>query len=178
MRSTVALSERSQPRARVNGHLNRAAVLPAPARASWKAARWSASTAPLTQALMHALHRQLSAVDAVRVMVRLLKQASACLARPRSSGAITAGWPRSAPRYPIQRGKAQKAKLYRELIAATRATVSTLEHAVQRLAAGATIQAELWLGKSGIIAFDRSAHQPRPSAAFLPARRAERRRAG
>jgi transposase, IS5 family len=45
------------------------------------------------------------------------------------------------------RGKAQKAKLYRELIAATRATVSTLEHAVQRLAAGATIQAELWLGQ-------------------------------
>src|SRR6266446_10126368 len=53
------------------------------------------------------------------------------------------------PRYPIQysRGKAQKAKLYRELIAATRATVRTLEHAVQRLAAGATIQAELWLGQ-------------------------------
>src|SRR6266851_5684914 len=45
------------------------------------------------------------------------------------------------------RGKAQKAKLYRELIAATRATVSTLERAVQRLAAGATIEAELWLGQ-------------------------------
>jgi IS5 family transposase len=37
--------------------------------------------------------------------------------------------------------------LYRELIAATRATVSTLEHVAQRLAAGATIQAELWLGQ-------------------------------
>src|SRR5206468_6100450 len=30
---------------------------------------------------------------------------------------------------------------------ATRATVTTLEHAAQRLAAGATIQAELWLGQ-------------------------------
>src|SRR5467141_4132470 len=45
------------------------------------------------------------------------------------------------------RGKAQKEKLYRELIAATRATGSTLERAVQRLAAGATIEAELWLGQ-------------------------------
>jgi len=68
--------------------------------------------------------------DAVRVMVRLLKQASACLARPRSSGAITAGWPRSAPSLSNTAGaKAQKAKLYREIIAATRATVSTLRHA-------------------------------------------------
>jgi len=45
------------------------------------------------------------------------------------------------------RGTAHKAKLYRELIAATRATVSALEHAVQRLAAGATIEVELWRGQ-------------------------------
>lgn len=37
--------------------------------------------------------------------------------------------------------------MYRELIAATRATVSTLERAVQPVAAGATIQAELWRGQ-------------------------------
>jgi len=86
--------------------------------------------------------------DAVRVMVRLLKQASAL---PGAPSIIWRNHRRLAKKRALaiqySRGKAQKAKLYRELIAATRATVSTLEHAVQRLAAGATIQAELWLGQ-------------------------------
>src|SRR6267142_1436986 len=78
-------------------------------------------------------HRQLSAVG--------------CGARdgaPAEAGERPA-WRALAIQY--SRGKAQKAKLYRELIAATRATVRALKHAVQRLAAGTTIEAELWLGQ-------------------------------
>ena len=51
----------------------------------------------VTQALMHAPTDSSLLWDAVRVMVRLLKQASALPGSPRSSGAITASWPRSAP---------------------------------------------------------------------------------
>jgi IS5 family transposase len=102
----------------------------------------------VTQALMHAPTDSSLLWDAVRVMVRLLKQASAL---PGAPSIIWRNHRRLAKKRALaiqySRGKAQKAKLYRELIAATRATVSTLEHAVQPLAAGATIQAELWLGQ-------------------------------
>ena len=102
----------------------------------------------VTQALMHAPSDSSLLWDAVRVMVRLLKQASAL---PGAPSIIWRNHRRLAKKRALaiqySRGKAQKAKLYRELIAATRATVSTLEHAVQRLAAGATVQAELWLGQ-------------------------------
>jgi IS5 family transposase len=102
----------------------------------------------VTQALMHAPTDSSLLWDAVRVMVRLLKQASAL---PGAPSIIWRNHRRLAKKRALaiqySRGNAQKAKLYRELIAATRATVSTLEHAAQRLAAGATIQAELWLGQ-------------------------------
>ena len=102
----------------------------------------------VTQALMHAPTDSSLLWDAVRVMVRLLKQASAL---PGAPSIIWRNHRRLAKKRALaiqySRGKAQKAKLYRELIAATRATLSTLEHAAQRLAAGATIQAELWLGQ-------------------------------
>ena len=102
----------------------------------------------VTQALMHAPSDSSLLWDAVRVMVRLLKHASAL---PGAPSIIWRNHRRLAKKRALaiqySRGKAQKAKLYRELIAATRATVSTLEHAVQPLAAGATIQAELWLGQ-------------------------------
>src|ERR1700720_940238 len=102
----------------------------------------------VTQALMHAPSDSSLLWDAVRVMVRLLKQASAL---PGAPSIIWRNHRRLAKKRALaiqySRGKAQKAKLYRELIAATRATRSTLEHAVQPLAAGATIQAELWLGQ-------------------------------
>ena len=102
----------------------------------------------VTQALMHAPSDSSLLWDAVRVMVRLLKHASAL---PGAPSIIWRNHRRLAKKRALaiqySRGKAQKAKLYRELIAATRATVSTLEHAAQRLAAGATIQAELWLGQ-------------------------------
>jgi transposase, IS5 family len=102
----------------------------------------------VTQALMHAPTDSSLLWDAVRVMVRLLKQASAL---PGAPSIIWRNHRRLAKKRALaiqySRGKAQTAKLYRELIAATRATVSTLEHAVQRLAAGATIKVELWLGQ-------------------------------
>ena len=102
----------------------------------------------VTQALMHAPTDSSLLWDAVRVMVRMLKQASAL---PGAPSIIWRNHRRLAKKRALaiqySRGKAQKAKLYRELIAATRATVSTLEHAVQRLAAGATIEVELWLGQ-------------------------------
>ena len=102
----------------------------------------------VTQALMHAPTDSSLLWDAVRVMVRLLKQASAL---PGAPSIIWRNHRRLAKKRALaiqySRGKAQKAKLYRELIAATRATLSTLEHAAQPLAAGATIQAELWLGQ-------------------------------
>jgi IS5 family transposase len=102
----------------------------------------------VTPALMHAPTDSSLLCDAVRVMVRLLKQASAL---PGAPSIIWRNHRRLAKKRALaiqySRGKAQKAKLYRELIAATRATVSTLEHAVQRLAAGATIEVELWLGQ-------------------------------
>ncbi|HTC78917.1 MAG TPA: transposase, partial [Terriglobales bacterium] len=93
----------------------------------------------VTQALMHAPTDSSLLWDAVRVMVRLLKQASAL---PGAPSIIWRNHRRLAKKRALaiqySRGKAQKEKLYRELIAATRATVSTLEHAAQRLAAGAT----------------------------------------
>jgi len=102
----------------------------------------------VSQVLKHAPTDSSLLWDAVRVMVRLLKQASAL---PGAPSIIWRNHRRLAKKRALaiqySRGKAQKAKLYRELIAATRATVSTLEHAVQRLAAGATIKVELWLGQ-------------------------------
>src|SRR6266852_3219918 len=102
----------------------------------------------VTQALMPAPTDSALLWDAVRVMVRLLKQASAL---PRVPSIIWRNHRRLAKKRALaiqySRGTAHKAKLYRELIAATRATVSALEHAVQRLAAGTTIEAELWLGQ-------------------------------
>jgi len=102
----------------------------------------------VTQALMHAPTDSSLLWDAVRVMVRLLKQASAL---PGVPSIIWRNHRRLAKKRALaiqySRGTAHKAKLYRELIAATRATVSALEHAVQRLAAGATIEVELWRGQ-------------------------------
>jgi IS5 family transposase len=115
---------------------------------SWSPRKSVRIDSTVTQALMHAPSDSSLLWDAVRVMVRLLKQASAL---PGAPSIIWRNHRRLAKKRALaiqySRGKAQKAKLYRELIAATRATVSTLEHAVQPLAAGATIQAELWLGQ-------------------------------
>jgi len=102
----------------------------------------------VTRALMHAPTDSSLLWDAVRVMVRLLKQASAL---PGAPPIIWRNHRRLAKKRALaiqySRGKAQKEKLYRDLRAATRATVAALQHATQRLAACATIEAELWRGQ-------------------------------
>jgi transposase, IS5 family len=99
----------------------------------------------VTKALIHAPTDSSLLWDAVRVMVRLLTQASAL---PDAPPIVWRNHRRLAKKRALaiqySRGKEQKAKLYRELIAATRATATALQHAAQRLARCATIEAELW----------------------------------
>lgn len=102
----------------------------------------------VTEALMHAPTDSSLLWDGVRVMVRLLKQASAL---PGAPPIVWRNHRRLAKKRALairySRGKEQKAKLYRDLIAATRATVAALRCAVQCLAACAAIEAELWRGQ-------------------------------
>ncbi len=102
----------------------------------------------VTEALMHAPTDSSLLWDGVRVMVRLLTRASAL------PGAPAIDWrnhrrlaKKRALAIRYSRGKEQKAKLYRDLIAASRATLAALQRAAQRLAACAAIEAELWRGQ-------------------------------
>jgi IS5 family transposase len=102
----------------------------------------------VTEALMHAPSDNVLLWDAVRVMVRLLEQASAL------PGAPAIAWcnhRRLAKKRAVAirycRDKAARRKMYRELIATTRATLSALQGAAQRLVARPTIEAELWRGQ-------------------------------
>jgi IS5 family transposase len=102
----------------------------------------------VTQALMHSPTDSSLLWDAVRVMVRLLKRAVGL------AGAPTIVWrnhrrlaKKRALAIQYSRGKDQKTKLYRDLIAATRATVTTLRSAVQRLSTCAALEAEVWRGQ-------------------------------
>lgn len=100
------------------------------------------------EALMHAPTDSSLLWDGVRVMVRLLKEA----------GTLAGGTPVSwrnhkrlakkralAIRY--SRGKDKKAKLYRELIAATKATMASVRRVEQQL--DASIEAECWRAQVG-----------------------------
>ena len=94
-------------------------------------------------ALMHAPSDSSLLWDAVRVMVRLLKRASAL------PGGETVSWrnhSRLAKKRAVAiqhtRGRSKRTQLYRELIAATRATVTFVRQAAQHLAL--CIEAELW----------------------------------
>jgi IS5 family transposase len=102
----------------------------------------------VTQALMHAPTDSSLLWDAVRVMVRLLTQASAL---PGVAPIVWRNHRRLAKKRALairySRGKEQKARLYRDLIAATRATVTALQRAAQLMAACAAIEAELWRGQ-------------------------------
>jgi len=99
----------------------------------------------VTQALMHAPSDSSLLWDGVRVMTRLLEQA---MAIPGAPAIVWRNHRRLAKKRALaiqySRGKAHKAKLYCDLIAATRATVGTLQHAAQRLTACVSIEAELW----------------------------------
>src|SRR5437870_9048983 len=99
----------------------------------------------VTQALMHAPSDSSLLWDGVRVMTRLLEQA---MAIPGAPAIVWRNHRRLAKKRALaiqySLGKARKAKLYCDLIAATRATVGTLQHAAQRLTACVSIEAELW----------------------------------
>ena len=85
-------------------------------------------------ALMHAPTDSSLLWDAVRVMVRLLKQASALpgvpMIRWRNHSRSAK---QSARAIEYSRGRARKAELYRKLLAATHATLSSLRQVVQQM---------------------------------------------
>jgi IS5 family transposase len=80
--------------------------------------------------------------------VRLLTQASALAEAPAT---VWCNHRRLAKKRALairySRGKAQKKKLYRDLIAATRATLTALQRAARLLSACRTVEAEVWRGQ-------------------------------
>jgi transposase, IS5 family len=99
----------------------------------------------VTAALMHEPSDSALLWDAVRIMTRLLRQAAAL------PGAPAVQWrdrrrlaKKRARAIEYSRGKDNRRRLYRELIAATRATQAALQEAGQRLADLAGIAAERW----------------------------------
>jgi IS5 family transposase len=102
----------------------------------------------VTEALMHAPTDSSLLWDAVRVMARLLEQAAAL------AGPAAIDWrdhrrlaKKRAHAIQHSRGKERKAKLYRELLAATRATKLALERALVVLTACAGPAAAEWCGE-------------------------------
>jgi len=99
----------------------------------------------VTAALMHEPSDSALLWDAVRVMTRLLRQAAGL------PGAPALQWrdrrrlaKKRARAIEYSRGKDKRRQLYRELIAATRATQAALQDAVKRLADLAGIAAMRW----------------------------------
>src|SRR5436305_9702376 len=104
----------------------------------------------VTAALIHEPRDSALLWDAVRVMTRLLRQAAAL------PGAPALQWrdrrrlaKRRARAIEYSRGKNNRRRLYRELIAATRATQAALQEAGERLANLAGIAAERWRTQLG-----------------------------
>ena len=96
----------------------------------------------VTESLMHAPTDSSLLWDGVRVMVRLLKQAETLL------GATPFTWrnhrrlaKKRAAAIQYSRGKRRKAKLYRDMITATRATMASLRLAAQHFLASGSIEA-------------------------------------
>ena len=98
----------------------------------------------VTEALMHAPSDSSLLWDGVRVMVRLLARASAIAGAPIAWRNHRRLAKRRAHAIHHSRGKEQKAKLYRDLVAATRATKAELERAVAQLAERAGPGAQDW----------------------------------
>src|SRR5258707_9138575 len=104
----------------------------------------------VTAALMHEPSDSALLWDAVRVMTRLLRQAAAL------PGAPVLQWrdrrrlaKKRARAIEYSRGHDKRRRLYRELIAATRATQAALQEAGERLADLAGIAAERWRAQLG-----------------------------
>jgi len=99
----------------------------------------------VSAALMHEPSDSALLWDAVRVMTRLLRQASAW------PGAPVLLWrdrrrmaKKRARAIDYSRGQSKKRQLYRELIATTRATLAALQEAAERLAKVVGMAAERW----------------------------------
>jgi IS5 family transposase len=99
----------------------------------------------VTAALMHEPSDSSLLWDAVRVMVRLLKQADALV------GGAGLAWrdhcraaKKRARKIQFTRGRPNRVQLYRELIAITCATLAYLEQASERLAVASTPAIALW----------------------------------
>jgi len=96
----------------------------------------------VTAALMHAPTDSSLLWDGVRVMVRVLKKADKLL------GGTLPRWrnyrrlaKKRAVAIQYSRGRSQKSELYRDLVAATRATMASLHCAVQHLTAHPSLDA-------------------------------------
>jgi IS5 family transposase len=104
----------------------------------------------VTEALMHAPSDNSLLWDAVRVMVRLLKQAGKL---PGGAQIVWRNHRRLAKKRALAiqhcRGAKRRTQLYRDLIAATRATVAALRQALHDLAPCMTIEAIAWRGEVG-----------------------------
>jgi transposase, IS5 family len=99
----------------------------------------------VTAALMHQPSDSALLWDAVRVMTRLLRQAAALPGAPAISWRDRRRLAKKRARaIEYSRGKDNRRQLYRELIAATRATQAALQEAVKGLADLAGIAAERW----------------------------------
>src|ERR1700749_2338197 len=99
----------------------------------------------VTAALMHEPSDSALLWDAVRVMTRLLRQAAALPGAPALQWRDRRRLARKRGRaIEYSRGKAKRRRLYRELIAATRATQAALYEASKRLADLAGTAAQRW----------------------------------
>ena len=104
----------------------------------------------VSAALMHEPSDSTLLWDAVRIMTRLLRQAAALPRAPAIQWRDRRRMAKKRARaIEYSRGKDKKRRLYRELIAATRATLTTLREAAERLADTAGMAAERWRGQVG-----------------------------
>src|SRR6516162_8486162 len=112
----------------------------------------SAQQEKLESGTMVRIDSTVSAVlwDAVRVMTRLLRQAGALLGAPATPWRNRQRMAKKRARaIEYSRGKDTKRQLYRELIAATRATQAALQEAAVQLATIAGMAAERWRAQAG-----------------------------
>ena len=98
----------------------------------------------VTSALMHEPSDSSLLWDAVRVMVRFLKQASALLGGDRSWRDHCRAARKRAHAIQFTRGRPNRVQLYRELIAITQATLDYLKQANERLAVASTPPIVVW----------------------------------
>src|SRR5437588_13121812 len=104
----------------------------------------------VTAALIHEPSDSALLWDAVRLMTRLLRQAAVLPGAPALQGRDRRRLAKQRARaIEYSRGKNNRRRLYRELIAATRATQAALQQAGEKLADLAGIAAERWRAQLG-----------------------------